>query len=84
MSMEAPTIVTFQDVSAASFRIVHTIQKTPCLLSHLSEMFQMNLYLKMEQMQVSCSMHMNIVVHLGLIAAESWCREFLAVSLKLN
>jgi len=54
-SQGAPTIVTFQDVSAASFRIVNAIQRTPCILSHLSEMFNMNLYFKMEQMQYTGS-----------------------------
>jgi len=51
----APTIVTFQDVSAAAFRIAGAVERTPCICSHLSKMFNMKLYFKMEQMQFTGS-----------------------------
>ena len=48
-----PKRITFEDVSAASFRIASGIRKTPCSQSHLSKIFNMELYFKKEQMQVS-------------------------------
>jgi len=48
-------IVTFSDISAAAFRIVNAVQRTPCVTAHLSEMFNMNLHFKMEQMQCTGS-----------------------------
>ena len=48
-----PKTITFEDVSAASFRIASGIRKTPCSMSHMSKLFNMELYFKKEQMQVS-------------------------------
>jgi len=50
-----PKTITFEDVSAASFRIASGIRKTPCSQSHLSKFFNMELYFKKEQMQYTGS-----------------------------
>jgi len=50
-----PKRITFEDVSAASFRIASGIRKTPCSQSHLSKIFNMELYFKKEQMQYTGS-----------------------------
>ena len=59
---DGATIVTFSDISAAAFRIVNAVQRTPCIVSHLSEMFDMKLHFKMEQMQVQATVRRNRVV----------------------
>jgi len=50
-----PKTITFEDVSAASFRIASGIRKTPCSRSHLSKFFNMDLFFKKEQMQYTGS-----------------------------
>ncbi|XP_045159723.2 L-threonine ammonia-lyase-like [Mercenaria mercenaria] len=50
-----PQIVTFQDVSAAAYKIKGGIQKTPCLKSQMSSMFDMKIYFKKEFLQFTGS-----------------------------
>lgn len=50
-----PKRITFEDVSAASFRVANGIRKTPCSMSHLSKAFKMDLFFKKEQMQYTGS-----------------------------
>ncbi|KOB70557.1 Uncharacterized protein OBRU01_15002 [Operophtera brumata] len=48
---ENPQKITFEDVSAASFRIQSGIVKTPCVKSHMSTIFGMDIYLKNDFLQ---------------------------------
>lgn len=46
-----PVVVTFQDVSAAAFKIQGGIDKTPCKRSNMSALTKMELYFKKDFMQ---------------------------------
>ncbi|CAG9565538.1 unnamed protein product [Danaus chrysippus] len=48
---ENPQIITFEDVSAAAYRIQSGIIKTPCVKSHMSSIFGMDIYLKNDFLQ---------------------------------
>ncbi|XP_049877915.1 L-threonine ammonia-lyase-like [Pectinophora gossypiella] len=48
---ENPQKITFEDVSAAAFRIQNGIIKTPCVKSHMSEQYGMDIYLKNDFLQ---------------------------------
>ncbi|XP_075982865.1 L-threonine ammonia-lyase-like isoform X2 [Anticarsia gemmatalis] len=48
---ENPQRITFEDVSAAAFRIQSEIIKTPCVKSHMSNTFGMDIYLKNDFLQ---------------------------------
>ncbi|XP_065088484.1 L-threonine ammonia-lyase-like isoform X2 [Ochlerotatus camptorhynchus] len=50
-----PQIITFQDVTSAAFRIKNGIEHTPCPKSHLSEVIDMDIYLKKEFLQFTGS-----------------------------
>lgn len=50
-----PQIITFQDVTSAAFKIKNGIEYTPCPKSHLSEMVDMDIYLKKEFLQFTGS-----------------------------
>ncbi|KAL4236347.1 hypothetical protein ACF0H5_004734 [Mactra antiquata] len=50
-----PVVVTFQDVSAAAYKIKKGIKKTPCLQSQLSNMYGMKLFMKKEFLQYTGS-----------------------------
>ncbi|KXJ70483.1 hypothetical protein RP20_CCG023396 [Aedes albopictus] len=50
-----PQIITFQDVTSAAFKIKKGIEYTPCPKSHLSEMVDMDIYLKKEFLQFTGS-----------------------------
>ncbi|KAJ8714086.1 hypothetical protein PYW08_007706 [Mythimna loreyi] len=48
---EKPQKISFEDVSAAAFRIQSDIVKTPCVKSHMSATFGMEIYLKNDFLQ---------------------------------
>ncbi|KAL0819568.1 hypothetical protein ABMA28_007659 [Loxostege sticticalis] len=48
---ENPQKISFEDVSAAAFRIQSGIVKTPCVKSHMSSTFGMEVYLKNDFLQ---------------------------------
>ncbi|XP_023934762.2 L-threonine ammonia-lyase [Bicyclus anynana] len=48
---EHPQRISFEDVSAASFRIQSGITKTPCVKSHMSSKYGMDIYLKNDFLQ---------------------------------
>ncbi|KAG7297895.1 hypothetical protein JYU34_018650 [Plutella xylostella] len=48
---ENPQKIFFEDVSAASFRIQSGIVKTPCVKSHMSKTYGMDIYLKNDFLQ---------------------------------
>ncbi|XP_039757851.1 L-threonine ammonia-lyase-like isoform X2 [Pararge aegeria] len=48
---ENPQKISFEDVSAASFRIQSGITKTPCVKSHMSSKYGMDIYLKNDFLQ---------------------------------
>ncbi|XP_026742969.1 uncharacterized protein LOC113506708 isoform X1 [Trichoplusia ni] len=48
---EKPQRISFEDVSAAAFRIQSEIVKTPCVKSHMSTTFGMEIYLKNDFLQ---------------------------------
>lgn len=48
---EKPQKISFEDVSAAAFRIQSEIIKTPCVKSHMSTTFGMTIYLKNDFLQ---------------------------------
>ncbi|XP_047033511.1 L-threonine ammonia-lyase-like isoform X3 [Helicoverpa zea] len=48
---EKPQKISFEDVSAAAFRIHSHIIKTPCVKSHMSTTFGMDIYLKNDFLQ---------------------------------
>ncbi|XP_026314655.1 uncharacterized protein LOC113226296 isoform X2 [Hyposmocoma kahamanoa] len=48
---ENPQKISFEDVSAAAFRIQSGIVKTPCVKSHMSVTFAMEIYLKKDFLQ---------------------------------
>lgn len=48
---EHPQKITFEDVSAASFRIQSGILKTPCVKSHMSMEYSMEIFLKADFLQ---------------------------------
>ncbi|XP_028176509.1 uncharacterized protein LOC114364523 isoform X1 [Ostrinia furnacalis] len=48
---ENPQRISFEDVSAAAFRIQSGIVKTPCVKSHMSSSFGMDVYLKNDFLQ---------------------------------
>ncbi|TGZ58799.1 hypothetical protein CRM22_009429 [Opisthorchis felineus] len=50
-----PVAVTYQDVSAAYYRIRDGIIRTPCKKSQLSKIYNMNIFLKLELQQVTGS-----------------------------
>ncbi|XP_060600742.1 L-threonine ammonia-lyase-like [Ruditapes philippinarum] len=52
---QKPQVVTFQDVSAAAYKIKGGIQKTPCLKSQMSSTFDMKIYFKKEFLQYTGS-----------------------------
>ncbi|XP_031562211.1 uncharacterized protein LOC116298014 [Actinia tenebrosa] len=52
---EEPIQITFEDVSAAAFRIKKGIKKTPCERSKLSENLNMELYFKKEYLHITGS-----------------------------
>ena len=56
-SSEPPSdVVTFQDVSAAAYRVRSSIRRTPCGKSEsLSELYGMEVYCKQDYMQVTGS-----------------------------
>lgn len=48
---EEPVLVSFEDVSAASYRIRKGVKKTPCERSSMSEALKMDLYFKKDYLQ---------------------------------
>ncbi|XP_022817918.1 uncharacterized protein LOC111350530 [Spodoptera litura] len=48
---EKPQKISFEDVSAAAYRIQSQIVKTPCVKSHMSNTFGMDIYLKNDFLQ---------------------------------
>uniref|UniRef100_A0A2H1WPX8 Serine racemase n=1 Tax=Spodoptera frugiperda TaxID=7108 RepID=A0A2H1WPX8_SPOFR len=48
---EKPQKISFEDVSAAAYRIQSQIVKTPCVKSHMSNAFGMDIYLKNDFLQ---------------------------------
>ncbi|RVE43911.1 hypothetical protein evm_011422 [Chilo suppressalis] len=48
---ENPQKISFEDVSAAAFRIQSGIVKTPCVKSHMSGLYGMDIYLKNDFLQ---------------------------------
>lgn len=48
---DQPKTITFQDISAAAYRIKGGIMKTPCLLSHMSSLTKMEIYFKKDFLQ---------------------------------
>ncbi|XP_058821522.1 L-threonine ammonia-lyase-like [Topomyia yanbarensis] len=50
-----PQIISFQDVTSAAFKIKKGIEFTPCSKSHLSEMIDMDIFLKKEFLQFTGS-----------------------------
>ncbi|BFZ16538.1 hypothetical protein BsWGS_19576 [Bradybaena similaris] len=52
---EHPVVITFNDVSAAAFKIKGGIEKTPCTLSQMSKQYDMNLYFKKDFLQFTGS-----------------------------
>jgi threonine dehydratase len=50
-----PVVITFQDISAAAFKIHGGIEKTPCNRSHMSELTNMEIYFKKDFMQYTGS-----------------------------
>ncbi|KAL3869379.1 hypothetical protein ACJMK2_042064 [Sinanodonta woodiana] len=50
-----PKIISFQDVSAAAYKIKDGIQKTPCTKSQMSQLFNMDIYFKKEFLQFTGS-----------------------------
>lgn len=50
-----PQVVSFQDVSAAAYKIRGGIQKTPCLRSQMSSLYNMKLFFKKEFLQYTGS-----------------------------
>ncbi|KAJ0173574.1 hypothetical protein K1T71_010723 [Dendrolimus kikuchii] len=48
---ENPQKISFEDVSAAAYRIQSGIVKTPCVRSHMSDIFDMDIYLKNDFLQ---------------------------------
>lgn len=48
---EEPILVSFEDVSAASYRIRKGVKKTPCERSSMSEALKMDLYFKKDYLQ---------------------------------
>ncbi|XP_053694521.1 L-threonine ammonia-lyase [Sabethes cyaneus] len=50
-----PQIITFQDVTSAAFKIKKGIEHTPCSKSHLSEILDMDIFLKKEFLQFTGS-----------------------------
>ncbi|KAK3740702.1 hypothetical protein QZH41_019068 [Actinostola sp. cb2023] len=54
-AVDAPVRVTFEDISAAAYRIRKGIKKTPCEKSKLSDMVKMELYFKKEYLHITGS-----------------------------
>ncbi|XP_026494244.1 L-threonine ammonia-lyase-like [Vanessa tameamea] len=52
---ENPQRISFEDVSAAAFRIQSGITKTPCVKSHMSSIYGMDIYLKNDFLQYTGS-----------------------------
>ncbi|CAM1325313.1 Uncharacterised protein g8914 [Pycnogonum litorale] len=52
---ENPVSITFQDISAAAYRIKDGIMRTPCTRSNISSITKMDLYFKKEFLQVTGS-----------------------------
>ncbi|XP_068618936.1 L-threonine ammonia-lyase [Battus philenor] len=52
---ENPQKISFEDVSAAAFRIQSGIVKTPCVKSHMSSIYGMDIYLKNDFLQYTGS-----------------------------
>ncbi|GAU98520.1 hypothetical protein RvY_09654-2 [Ramazzottius varieornatus] len=52
---EHPKVITFQDISAAQYRLRGGIQYTPCSKSHMSQMTGMDIYFKKDLFQYTGS-----------------------------
>jgi len=50
-----PKIISFHNVSAAAYRIKESVMRTPCTLSHISEIAGMEIYFKKEYLQYTGS-----------------------------